>query len=77
MVGEELSNGGLADPDGSASETLIARAGHLSAYSPWPSLVGPAFRGLGVAPPSGLVSVLCIDRPPGGPGRKPGSACLM
>lgn len=37
----------------------------------------PTLEGLGVAPPGGLVSVHRIDRPPGGPGRKPGSACLM
>lgn len=51
----------------------------------WPSVSLPSLArtnrpnswGVGCGPARRLVSVQCIDRPPGGLGRKLGSSCLM
>lgn len=60
-----------------APETLRAEAGRLSAYPPWPGPTVPNSWGAGCGLPGWPVSLQCIDRPLGGPGRKLGSTCLM
>lgn len=77
LGGGVLSKEALDDPECLCPRNPVCRSSHLSVYPPLPGPIGPTLGGLGVAPPGGLVSVRRIDRPLGGLGRKPGSACLM